>query len=166
MPAGISAESTWRRSRIVVPVTSPAAGVDWQVGPPSGHVWRVLAIGATLLTSAAAATRSARLSFTNGDVPFLDIVASATHIASLTRRYVWLPVGAAYAAGSGIVSTIPETFLQAGWTIGTITDLIDVGDQWSSIFLSVIDTTVRSGPTDLDTLPDLIVEVVENGPGR
>lgn len=164
MPVEVSGESVWRRSRITVAIPSPAAGADWSFAIPSGHVYRLLSVYAQLVTSAAVATRVARLAFTDGDRTFLDVPPFATQAASLTRRYAWAVSPAATAQGTGILSSLPEVELQAGWTIASVTDLIDVADQWSGIVLNVIDTTVRGGVRDLSAIPDLLVEVLPAGP--
>lgn len=164
MGSSVSGESAWRRSRIALPVASPAVGADWTLTVPAGHLYRLLAVYATLVTAAVAATRVARLAFTDGVRTILDVPPFSTQITTLTRRYTWLPVGQAYATGLGILSPIPEIDLQAGWTVGTITDAIDPGDQWSGVVLHLLDTTARRGRLDLNARPDLLVEIVAAGP--
>lgn len=75
--------------------------------------------------------------------------------------YTSLAAGAT--AGADSLSALPELVIPAGWTIGSATDGIDAGDQWSNIALHVIDITARWGDVDLDMLPDLYVQVVEPG---
>lgn len=164
MGRAISGEGAWRRSRIVVGVPQPAAGADWSVPVPAGHLWNVLSILATLTTSAVVATRIPRLIFGDGVATFLDVPPFAGEAASLTRRYVWVPAGQGYTTGNGILSPLPEVPLGTGWTLATTTDAIDVADQWSAIKLAVVDTTIRDGAIDIDTLPDLVVSIVEAGP--
>lgn len=158
-----SGEDRWRRSRIVVPVPQPAAGADWSLAAPAGHLYQLVSVIATLTTSAAVATRAARLVLGDGNATFLHVPAATTQVASLARRYGWWATGQVLAVGSDIESPLPGIALQTGWTIGSATDLVDVGDQWSAIRLHVIDTTVRDGATDIDQLPDIIVEVIERG---
>lgn len=160
MPHGISSESSWRRSRVTVAVPQPAAGADWTLTIPAGHVYRLLSLYAVLASSAVVATRVARLAFTDGARTFLDLSAGASQVASLTRRYAWLPSVGPSAVGSGILSALPDVALGAGWTIASLTDAIDVGDQWSAIVLNVLDTTARGGPADLDDIPDMVIELV------
>lgn len=160
MAGRISGEGTWRRTRIVVPVTAPAAGADWSIAVPAGHLWHILAVLATLTTSGVAATRIARLIMGDGNATFADVPPFASQITALTRRYLWVPSGQGYATGLGILSPLPEAPMGTGWTIGTTTDAIDAGDQWTSIKLTVIDTTIRDGAIDLDELPDFLVSIV------
>lgn len=162
MTRGYSGEASWRRSRIVVPVASPAAGSDWALTVPAGHLYQLLAVSAQLVTSATVATRVARLQVSDGNAVFLDLPPTATQAASLTRRYAWAPHAPGLAIGSGILSFVPDLALQTGWKLQTTTDLIDATDAWTAIRVLVADTTVRDGAIDLDTLPDLLVEVVEH----
>jgi hypothetical protein len=103
------------------------------------------------------ATRVARLTLGNGDATFLDLAPSATQVASLTRRYAWLANVPGYATGNGIVSGLPELDLEAGWTLASTTDAIDVGDAWSAISVLVVDTWVRHGPDEIADEIDVTV---------
>lgn len=165
MGARLSGEAAWRRSRIVVPVVSPAAGVDWTFQVPAGHIYQLVSIYAQLVTSAVVATRIARLAFGDGVRTYLDVPPFATQVASLTRRYAWLVSPTGVAQGSGILSSMPEIAPQPGWTVASVTDAIDVGDQWSAIFLHVVDTTFKRGKVDLFGVPDLFVAIADPAPG-
>jgi hypothetical protein len=164
MGADISAEAAWRRSRIVVPVASPAAGADWRLTVPAGHVYRVASVAAQFVTSATVATRVPFLTFSDGNATFLQVPPFASQAASLTRQYAWFPESGGDTTAPGIATPMPLLALQAGWTIGVATTAIDTTDQWSAVYLLVLDTTVRAGDVDIDSLPDLIVELV--GPNR
>lgn len=166
MTRGYSGESPYRRSRIVVPVASPAAGADWTVAVPAGHLWEPVAVSATLVTSAAVATRVARLLFSDGNFTFADCPPFATQAASLTRRYLWLVSPTGVAQGAGVLSSMPDLCAMAGWAIRTTTDLIDAADQWSAIMLHVRDITTRGGDANLDDYPDMIMELVGAGLAR
>lgn len=160
----VSGETSWRRSRIVVPVASPAAGSDWSITVPGGHVWTPRAVFGQLATSAVVATRSVRLTLTDGVRTFLSTPPTATQAASLSRLYSWLIQSGTVANGLGILSVLLDWPLQAGWTIGTTTEAIDVGDAWTGVFLLVEDTTTRGGELDFTDTPDFLVRVVEPGP--
>lgn len=164
MAVPVSGETTWRRSRIVVPVATPAAGADWSLTVPAGHVYHLVSLYGQLVTSAAVATRIPRLSFTDGDSVFLDLPPFASQVASLTRRYAWAPAVSGTALGNSILSYLPDLDLPAGWTIASVTDLIDAADAWTSVKLLVRDLTVRGGANDLDAMPDLLVSLVDAGP--
>lgn len=164
MPQDLSGQAPWRRSRVVQLVPAPAAGADWTLTVPAGHLFRLRSILATLTTSAAVANRVARLQFGNGDATFLDLPPAAVQAASLGIRYAWVPGPQAIVVGTGALQFMPAMDLDTAWTVGTKTDLIDVADQWSAISALVDDVTVRRGALDLNALPDLLVQVVEPGP--
>lgn len=160
MGRSYSGETAWRRSRIVVPVASPAAGSDWSLTVPAGHVYRLVSIYGELVTSAAVATRVPFLTVSDGVSAFLKVPPFASQVASLTRRYAWFPESGGDATGLGIASPFPGLALVAGWSLAAATDLLDVADQWSSVRVCVEDTTVQDGSVDIDGLPDLLVEIV------
>jgi hypothetical protein len=155
----ISGELAFRRSRIVYRPAAPAAGADWSAVVPAGHTWRIIAIGATLVTSAAVATRVVHMAFNDGHGTYIRVPAQASQAASLTRYYAWFPESGGDATGSGISTPLPDGGLMAGWSVGTITELIDVADQWSNIALLLRDTTVKGGDINIDEIPELIVQL-------
>ena len=155
----ISGEAPWRRTRRRFVQPAPGVGVDWTISVPAGMVWDFESIQATLVSSAVAATRAVRLQVTDGNTVYLDLPASATQILSLTRRYSWFPLAPPSAIGSGILSPMPDLRVDAGTIIRVVTDLLDVGDQWSSIVLDLIQTEIREGGQYLADVPDLIVAV-------
>jgi hypothetical protein len=156
----VSGQTPWRRVRRVESGADPAAGAEWSVTVEAGKVWELLSVFASLVTDATVATRAVRLQLGDGGVTYLDLVAADTQVASLTRRYAWLPTGAAYASASGIVSPLPRLILEPGWTLASVTDNLAAGDNWSAPRLLVVETTVRGGPVSLGELPELYVEVV------
>lgn len=160
-----SAESPWRRSRTAVTVTPPAAGADWSLPVPAGHLYVLRSAFGILTTSAAVANRTARLILGDGTATFLEVPPFAVQAASIVGRYSWLGADVAYALAPAQGLPLPPITLQAGWTVGTSTGLIDVGDQWSGIRLNLIDVTVRGGDNDLNAYPDIVVEVVGPGAG-
>lgn len=164
MVRGVSGESTWRRSRIVLPVASPGAGLDWSLTVPAGHLYQLLAVTATLVTSAAVANRAVGLVLSDDRNPFLTIPAGAVQAASLTGIYSWA-VGANPATlGIRSIAPIPDLILPTAWSLATSTLLIDAADQWSAVRLHLLDVTARRGRLDLDTVPDMLVGVVDMGP--
>lgn len=163
--ARISGERPWRRSRLVELGADPAAGVDWSVTVPAGQVWEVISAYASLVTDATVANRAARLVVGDGTSTVLSIAPAGLQVASTTIRYAWLVAGVAYVTGSGQVAALPRLVLAPGWTIGTATEGLVVGDNWSAPRLLVIETTVKGGAVDFGELPDLLVELAGPGPG-
>lgn len=166
MPQGVSGESAWRRSRTVVSVASPAAGADWSTTIPAGHLYQLLAIRAILTTSAAVANRAARLILGDGTSTYASIPAPAVQAASLAVSYTWAAGAPGVSVDLAQLGYLPDLVLPPAWTIGTSTRLIDVADAWTAIQLHLLDVTVRRGRLDLDTLPDMLVGVVELGPDQ
>ncbi|HTX52520.1 MAG TPA: hypothetical protein VMD08_03880 [Candidatus Baltobacteraceae bacterium] len=160
MGGEISGETPWRRSRQTLRPVSPAAGADWSVTVPAGHIYRLRSVLATLVTSAAVATRIARLTLNDGNGVFVDVPPFGTQAAGLTRRYLWLPSPAAVAQGNGILSSLPEFDLMAGWSLSTVTDAIDVADQWSAVAIGILDVTAKGGDVNLEEFPELFIQLV------
>jgi hypothetical protein len=161
----VSGESAWRRSRVVVRIDPPGAGADWSLTVPAGHIYQLLALHARLVTSAAVATRIARLAFGDGVSPIADLPPQASQAASLTYSYAWLPSPSGILTGTFMLSVLPDLELQAGWTLASLTQALDAADQWDQVRVLVLDTTARRGKLDLNARPDFIVEVLESGPG-
>lgn len=153
-------ETAWRRVRQVVRGDDPAAGLDPSVVVPAGHVYRVRAAFAQLVTDATVANREARLQATDGVAAFLDIAPASAVVASSTTRYAWLPGAGGYVTGAGQVMPLPELDLPAGWVVQLLTGGLVAGDNWTALALIVDDLTARGGPADLADVPDLRVEVV------
>ncbi len=160
MPRFISGERPWRRFRIIETGADPAAGADWTFTVPAGAVWEIVAAYAVLVTDATVVSRAARLVVNDGVADFLSIAPADVQTESLTYRYAWLGVGAAYRAANGQVVALPRLVLEPGWTFGTSTEGIVAGDNWGVPRLYVLETTVRGGPIQLGELPEMYVEVV------
>jgi len=156
----ISGERPWRRSRRIELGADPAAGVNWSITVPSGRVWEVLSAFAELVTDATVANRAARLIVGDGSTTFLSIPPAGLQTASLTYRYAWLALGAAYQSGSGQAMALPRLVLEPGWTIGVSTEGLVAGDNWGAPRLLLLETEVKGGAVDLGELPELYVEVV------
>jgi len=122
-----------------IAIPSPNAGQDWTATIPAVARWRVKCLQAQLVTSAAAFNRVPHLVISDalGNSVF-NFPAITNQVASTTVQY---------SAGVGIVSVqfdnavvwvLPyETHLLQGWKIGTLTTLLQAGDQWSNIALIV-----------------------------
>src|SRR5580765_5947487 len=121
----ISGEVAWRRFRVVQAVANPAAGADWSVTVPAGHLWELLGITATLTTSAAVANRAAAIVLGDGVNPYLTIPAAVVQAATLAGVYSWSGDAGAVALGVRQYGPLPDLSVPAGWTIGSSTLLID-----------------------------------------
>lgn len=123
-----------------ITVSNPAAGSEWSQVVPTGARWKIVAVVAQLVTSAAVATRSVRLFLDDGANVFFATPAAATQAAGATVAY-------SYGDGAGGPITADAAFIEAplpndcyllgGFRIRSKTANIDVGDQYSLITLLV-----------------------------
>lgn len=160
----ISGEATWRRSRIVTAVASPAAGADWSVPVPSGHLWSLVSVFAQLVTSGVAGNRAPRFFVSDGIATWFLIPPAAVQGLTLTVTYCWHPFATPLLVGGASAIAIPPLDLEPGWSFGVSTALLDVGDQWSGIRASLVDTTIRGSGVDLASIPLTVVELVTSSP--
>lgn len=111
----------------------PAAGAEISVTVPAGETWELESVHATLVTSAVAGNRRVTLVIDDGANILAEIVAGLDHIASTTIVYSYT-ADAGYetvATRSGVIQQgIPRMLLAAGYRIRTVTDALDVGDNW------------------------------------
>ena len=114
--------------------TNPAAGVEISETVPTGAVWRLWSIMATLVTSAVVANRQPILIIDDGVNELLRSEVVVNETASATWRNTWAPFGAWANSGSGFngQGIPPDLRLAAGYRIRTSTVLIDAGDDWSA----------------------------------
>jgi hypothetical protein len=155
-----SSETAWRRTRQVVRGANPAAGADPSLTVEAGHLYRLLAVYAELVTDATAANRTPRLTISDGASVFLSIPPASSVPASTTARLAWIVGAAGYSSGDGQVMPLPELELQAGWQLALVTGAIQAADDYGALAAVILDTTARGGAVDLVDLPDLRVEVV------
>jgi hypothetical protein len=114
--------------------TNPAAGAEISETVPTGARWRLRGFTATLVSSAVAATRRVSLVVDDGANINIAVQATDAQITALTRLYSGPNAGSYVVAQT---STIGLPFsdrieLLAGARIRTITQNLDVGDDWSA----------------------------------
>jgi hypothetical protein len=160
MSAEVSGETPWRRSRITLRPANQAAGADWSVVVPGGHLYKLRSVYAQFATSAAAGTRINRLFINDGNGVILETPPVNGWIASATERMLWLPQASSQQVTANAMQILPEFDLPAGWSVGVVTTGIDAADQWSSIAVSVWDITVKGGPYNLEDYPELTIQLV------
>lgn len=140
----------------LIPVASPAAGAEWTVPVQSSTVWLVQAVNARLVTSATVANRSPRLQISDGSSTIVLAGASAVEAASGSVLHVWARGLAGFnnsTSGGVLPQSLPAIPLLGGWSLGTLTSSIDAGDQWSGIFLYVLE--IEQTPYDVEVQRDL-----------
>ena len=120
-------------------IQSPAPGADFTiVVPDAGNVWEIVAIRARLVTSAAVANRLVHCVIKDAAAnevyrvgADLAITAGITTIFSFSSALAAIVGG--HTTNNDIGYPIPEGHYLPRWTIGSLTTLIDTGDQWSQI---------------------------------
>lgn len=129
----------------ILSAPAPAAGADWILTPEPSARWHVLGGSAKLVTSAVANTRQVYLQVLREGQEIFRCPALSGQATGLTYTYQLLPG----LVESTLVGTFPVVPLPVSLVIDnrmrlqTITSLLDVGDQWSNIFLLV----EEMGPT-------------------
>lgn len=115
----------------------PAAGIEASFTVPQGQGILFKGFRIRLVTSAVVANRIPILTIAddNGNT-VLEFPASAAQAASLTVDYNFIAdLGYAMAAAVGgklTVGIAPLLYLPDGWTIKTVTQLIDAGDNYAA----------------------------------
>jgi hypothetical protein len=125
-------------------VSNPAAGADWVQTVPSGKRWRVMTGNFQLATSATVANRFPAIVFDDGVNQFYatawdNAIVASTPVAKISlgpQRYVAVNDGNAQT-----IAYIGNLILSPGMRVRSNTTSIQVGDQWSNIFLLVEEWT-------------------------
>lgn len=124
--------------RRVVQVPNPAAGTDWTVTVPAGVQWFVTAGVAQLTTSATVDNRQVALEVTVNGSTVWYARNGTTHAASTIFVYNFSSTVANVPLSgteTGVLVSFPPGYLSPGTVIGTSTNLLQAGDQWSGIVL-------------------------------
>lgn len=117
-------------------VANPAAGADWSLAITTQQRWRIAALNAQLLTSAAAGNRTVRLQLKDsGAVVFYQSAPSANIPASTTAQVSAGPGQVTSTVDATTINvTLPGTpYLTQTMTLAVSTLGLLAGDQWSAI---------------------------------
>jgi hypothetical protein len=114
--------------------TVPAAGADISETVPAFRRWTLLALRATLTTSATVANRSPTAVYDDGANIFFKGATFFNQPASTATPYSFFPslINASVAFGDQPIATLMPIPLRGGFRIRTSTFLIQVGDQWTA----------------------------------
>ena len=120
---------------------APAAGADWTISVSANTTWAIRAVIARLTTSAAVATRLARVQLFNGSVVGADVPANVTQLASLVNVYTWAPgltIAAVGSAPTFVTQGLPrEVRFPSGFVVRSQTQNIQAADQWDQIQIHI-----------------------------
>lgn len=132
----------------VIPVAAPAAGAEIDVRSERSAGWLVRSVRASLTTSAVAGARCSVLAISDGTREYFRSAPGATQAASLTRSiYGFSGSTGAPSTGANIGIGLPSDglWLPQGHHLLTLTENIDVADQYAEIWLSVFEFPVGEG---------------------
>lgn len=141
-PEGPSASSVQGQGVVLaVPVSNPAAGADWTVTVPTGARWQVQGVTATLATSATVATRVPQFEIRDAGGVLLYTQGGASVAAGVAAsQFSWTGGVPQQANNQRAIEPLPDfCWLAQGMAIDTTTASIQVGDQWSSIRILVVE---------------------------
>ena len=122
----------------------PAVGVDLANVPNYGDSFRLLSLRVTLTTSAVVANRYPHFQYvTPSGAVLFETVPSTAQVASKSTVYQLTAGNGAPNEGSAVNDNVsgiaaPDFWLPAGTKIRTVTTAIDVGDQWSAVYYSML----------------------------
>jgi hypothetical protein len=125
-----------RVRRIVVPIPSPAAGAELVIAPNTLGDWRILNLLFTFTASAVVANRQVSASITDGTTVTWRMPPPPVQAAGSAVTYQLTANVPGQALAAGILQTscpYEGLFMRRGWSLRTLTALIDVGDQYSAI---------------------------------
>lgn len=129
-----------RVQRFPVKAAQPAPGADWALTPTGLGGWRILSLTAQLVTSAAVATRAVALTADDQTSVYFRVPAAGTQLASLPVHYDAFD-GSSPAATVGVDTVFDwpngGLWLPQGHFLRSVTQNIDVADQWSAIVAMV-----------------------------
>lgn len=117
-------------------IASPAAGADFTVTVGNGEDWILHGFRATLTTSAAVANRAPSFTIDNQTDVAIQVAPNVVQAASLATVFSGVADGSFTSAsitGGVVTLAFPTIVLATGWRLKSVTNLIDVADQWSNI---------------------------------
>jgi hypothetical protein len=130
-----------------------AAGADFVINPPSGHVYELVALQLKFVTSATVATRTVTVQIaTLGAFEYL--VTGLTQAASLTNTFQGVQGAGVGSSGTTVILPLPlgVTF-DNGYNLQSVTTNIQTGDQWSGSAIVCDVTNVTQHVAHIDNWP-------------
>lgn len=119
---------------------TPAVGGEVILTVPGGEDWRVIGVRARLVTSAVVANRVPTLCW-DDQTNIGGQISSQIAVPASTTVFVNFVAEASFASaaisGGVIVVPMPAWILPTAYRLRTITNLIDVGDQYDQITFSI-----------------------------
>jgi hypothetical protein len=116
-------------------INSPAAGADFNFGPPLGQTWRLQSVFARLTTSITAANRIVNYVLTTAPNPVFEFASASPQTASAIQTYSFVPSsGINSQVNSAQLLPLPgDSEISFPATFQTSTTALQAGDQWDKI---------------------------------
>lgn len=136
MPGNVAYMPLTEGNILFITVADPAAGAEWTYTVPAGILLCPIAVRCTFVTSAVVANRYNRILFSDATpvalaATQLDLAIAASQTMLLHYAQGLTPVNP---AAHGLkTAPCPIIYLQAGFTISSLTLAINAGDQYSQI---------------------------------
>ncbi len=113
--------------------TDPAAGAEISETVPERRRWRILAFRFSLVTDDPVADRIVHLLLDDGTNIFADVCVTTAHQASVTKVYNFSNFGSTQLNPTNcLYIPLPPLPLSPGFRIRTVTDLLEVTDDFSA----------------------------------
>jgi hypothetical protein len=116
--------------------TDPAAGTDWAEQGPSGLLWRLVSIRATLTADANAANRRVRFRIHAGGSVFFSAAAPIVQTANQTKTYV-IAQGTPFETSPDVTVVglpLPSGLnMPTSYSFDVVTENLQAGDDWSDL---------------------------------
>lgn len=131
------AHSSLVHNEQIRPVPNPVVGAELVIPVPSPEDWRLIAVRATLTTSAVVANRVPELGVDDQTTTGASVTAMTTQPASTAVVYDFTAMSSAFSTGALATGAhanvgIVDWVVPMAWRIRTVTVGLDVGDQWSA----------------------------------
>jgi hypothetical protein len=146
----------------IIRATQPAAGADWTQTVPGQSTWALVSVCAQLVTSSAVANRVPVLKVTDGTNTIAQIPEPVSLTASLTTTVTWMADGATTSTaitGASVIVNTPKLILPPGFVLSSVTSLIDTGDQWQNVNVTVVEVLTGDVALEARLLEHLIQKV-------
>jgi len=134
----------WR----VQQIPQPVVGAELVISPVNAAGWLIRTMRLQLVADVNVATRAVAFNFTNGTNIWGGVNAAGTVVASATRTFTASCGNSNAVTGTtrGAIDWPTEgIWLPQGHSIVSVTENIQVGDQYSQIVISVIEYPAGSG---------------------
>lgn len=151
---------------VLTEVPSFPVGTDWTITVPVGTVWLIWSVRYVLNTSAVVAQRTSRVQATDGNTPVFMVPPTITVGQNTQETFSYvagLGVGVNAPPSVGLPLPSPPVPLPGGFTIGSSTVQLDVGDFYSGVNVYAWQAEHRT-PDDLERIAQELAQGIDSEP--